>query len=295
MTTQIVTTEVLDLTKTKAPALPIAPVDYNRQYIDQLNNILRLYFSQLDNFIGQLSANTTGAISNIHLPYGAFHQDGETTLSVGITNVSTTPINVASTTGFPSSGWILIENEIISYTTKTATTFGGTVTRGVLGTTNVAHTAGLKVTEVQGTGSATTIAKLLFNNTDYSSGVSIDATDQTKVVFSQAGIYNIQFSAQLLNFTTTDDNITIWMRVNGVDIPASAGLTQVNPKHGGSPGAVLVSWNFVYQFAINNYLQVVWTSDTGDTVIATYPSSSVAPIHPTSPGVILTATFVSAI
>jgi len=30
MTTQIVTTEVLDLTRTKAPALPIAPVDYSR-------------------------------------------------------------------------------------------------------------------------------------------------------------------------------------------------------------------------------------------------------------------------
>ena len=34
---------------TKAPNLPIAPVEYNQQYQDQLNNVLRLYFSQLDN------------------------------------------------------------------------------------------------------------------------------------------------------------------------------------------------------------------------------------------------------
>ena len=34
---------------TKAPALPLAPLEYSRQYQDQLNNILRLYFSQLDN------------------------------------------------------------------------------------------------------------------------------------------------------------------------------------------------------------------------------------------------------
>jgi hypothetical protein len=34
---------------TKAPNLPIAPVDYSQQYQDQLNNVLRLYFSQLDN------------------------------------------------------------------------------------------------------------------------------------------------------------------------------------------------------------------------------------------------------
>ena len=34
---------------TKAPALPYAPVEYDRQYMDQLLNILRLYFQQLDN------------------------------------------------------------------------------------------------------------------------------------------------------------------------------------------------------------------------------------------------------
>jgi hypothetical protein len=34
---------------TKSPNLPIAPVEYSQQYQDQLNNVLRLYFSQLDN------------------------------------------------------------------------------------------------------------------------------------------------------------------------------------------------------------------------------------------------------
>jgi hypothetical protein len=34
---------------TRSPNLPIAPVEYSQQYQDQLNNVLRLYFSQLDN------------------------------------------------------------------------------------------------------------------------------------------------------------------------------------------------------------------------------------------------------
>lgn len=34
---------------TRSPNLPIAPVEYSQQYQDQLNNTLRLYFSQLDN------------------------------------------------------------------------------------------------------------------------------------------------------------------------------------------------------------------------------------------------------
>ena len=33
---------------TKSPALPNAPVEYNQQYIDQVLNVLRLYFQQLD-------------------------------------------------------------------------------------------------------------------------------------------------------------------------------------------------------------------------------------------------------
>ena len=34
---------------TSAPSLPIAPSEYDPRYQDQLNNVLRLYFSQLDN------------------------------------------------------------------------------------------------------------------------------------------------------------------------------------------------------------------------------------------------------
>jgi len=55
MTTQIVVTDSLTLTRTRAPALPIAPTEYNRQYQDQLNNILRLYFNTLDNFVAQFT------------------------------------------------------------------------------------------------------------------------------------------------------------------------------------------------------------------------------------------------
>jgi len=59
MTTQIITTESLELTRTRAPALPFAPTDYDREYHNQYNSILRLYFNQIDNLIGQLMASTS--------------------------------------------------------------------------------------------------------------------------------------------------------------------------------------------------------------------------------------------
>ena len=52
-----VLTSEYDLNKTVAPRLPSATTQYDRQYQDQLNNILRLYFNQLDNILGQLDWN----------------------------------------------------------------------------------------------------------------------------------------------------------------------------------------------------------------------------------------------
>ena len=274
------------------PNLPLGTEQYERRYQDQFANVLRLYFNQLRNALSELFGNAGGKF--IAFPYGAFHQDGSTTLAVGITNVSTTAISVADTSGFPSSGWILIGSEIISYTVKTPTTFDGTITRGVLGTTNVAHTVGAAITEVQGTGGSTTIGKMLFNNTDYSNGVSANTTDQTQIVVDNSGLYNIQFSAQLLNFTTTEDNVTIWLRKNGTDVPASAGIIEVAPKHGSSPGATISSWNYFIDMAAGDYFQLLWTSDTGNTVVASYPVGT-SPVHPLSPGVILTVQFVSSL
>lgn len=40
----------------KAPALPVAPDQYDRRFIDQLLGILRLYFNQLDNLLGEIVA-----------------------------------------------------------------------------------------------------------------------------------------------------------------------------------------------------------------------------------------------
>jgi hypothetical protein len=42
-----------------APRLPSAATEYDRQYQDQFNNILRLYFNQLDNTLGQLDTTST--------------------------------------------------------------------------------------------------------------------------------------------------------------------------------------------------------------------------------------------
>ena len=67
--TLVVTTEY-DLNRVPAPNLPLAPKEYSSRYIEQLNNVLRLYFNQLDNFTRELNTSTTTA--GLRVPYGAF-------------------------------------------------------------------------------------------------------------------------------------------------------------------------------------------------------------------------------
>jgi hypothetical protein len=222
MTTQIVTTEVLDLTRTKAPALPIAPVDYSRQYLDQLNNVLRLYFSQLDNFIAQLNAGATSTVTGLRLPYGAF-QD------------STTQTAANTTTAYP----------------------------------------------------------ITFNTTDFSNGVTM--VSGSRFTVANAGIYNLQFSIQLENLTTTIESIDIWFRKNGTDIPASNSRFGVSARKGaGNPSHLIAGLNYFIDMQANDYVELVWcTTDVLAKIVAYAAGTS--PTRPSIPSVIATMTFVSAL
>ena len=99
MTTSIVSTKSSELTKTKAPQLPAAPVEYDRQYQDTLTNILRQYFNTVDNFVAQLTSfgvytvDTLPAAADAGIGARAFVTDssvstfGTTVANGGSTNV----------------------------------------------------------------------------------------------------------------------------------------------------------------------------------------------------------------
>lgn len=72
----IITSEY-ELNKIAAPNLPLATPEYSQQYIDQLNNILRLYFNRLDALLAQFNASGSIDPSLISFPYGSF-QDNTT-------------------------------------------------------------------------------------------------------------------------------------------------------------------------------------------------------------------------
>ena len=78
--------KILPLLPPKAPNLPIGPVNYTQEYANQLLNVLRLYFNQLDN-MGLLLAGQGGAFLNN--PYGAFSSFVSQTATVNTATLMT--------------------------------------------------------------------------------------------------------------------------------------------------------------------------------------------------------------
>ena len=85
--------KVADFINPVAPNLPLATNEYERQFQDQFENILRLYFNQLDNAFGSLLGPTGGKY--LKFPYGAFSSDQDQT-----TTANTATLMTLNTTDF---------------------------------------------------------------------------------------------------------------------------------------------------------------------------------------------------
>jgi hypothetical protein len=99
--------KILPLLPPKAPNLPIGPVNYAQDYINQLLNVLRLYFNQLDN-MGSILAGQGGAFLNN--PYGAFSSFVDQTATANTATLMTLDTTDFSNGVTISSSKITVEN-----------------------------------------------------------------------------------------------------------------------------------------------------------------------------------------
>jgi len=215
----IITSEY-ELNKVAAPNLPLAPKEYEAQYIDQLNNVLRLYFNRLDALTGQLNASSGGA--GIRLPYGAFSSDQDQTTT------------------------------------------------------------------------ANTATLMTLNTTDFANGVSIASS---KITVANAGIYNLQFSAQFQNTDNQIQDIRIWLKQNGTDIPGSTGYVSIPARKSASLGEEahqITGWNYYLSMTAGQYVEIYWATTLASVTIQHY-AAGVTPTSPSTQSVVATLSFVSAL
>ena len=140
--------------------------------------------------------------------------------------------------------------------------------------------------------SATIIYSMSLSTTDISNGVFVSASngDITRVKFTNAGTYNIQFSSQFSNSDNSNQDVVVWIRKNGTDIPDSSGTVGVPPFKAGSNGQALASWNYYVPIAANDFIQMCWHTEAANVITLETIAAGTSPTHPRTPSTILTAT-----
>jgi hypothetical protein len=112
-----VVTSEFELNRVVAPRLPSATDAYDPNYINQLTNVLRLYFNQLDNIIGQLKAS--GDTSGLRAPYGAFHdtttQTAAATGTAYAVKFNSTDLSNTVSVGTPTSRIVVADAGIYNF------------------------------------------------------------------------------------------------------------------------------------------------------------------------------------
>jgi hypothetical protein len=121
------------------------------------------------------------------------------------------------------------------------------------------------------------------NTTDITNGVSVSGSTNpfnTYIKTVNAGVYNIQFSAQVEKTDSGTDEIVIWLRKNGINLTDTATTITLQ----GNNAKNVAAWNWFVNSAANDYYQIIWQSADTNVRLLAEPTDG----HPGIPSVIAT-------
>lgn len=203
----------------RAPALPLPGDNYERRNLELFNNVLRIYFNQLDNALGSVLGQIGGQY--LEFPYAAIQRTTD-----------------------------------LSFAANTAT-------------------------------------QVTFDENDFLNGCENDGTDGIRV--QQSGIYNYQFSVQLVNTDTQIHSAWIWLRINNIDVAGTGSKFDVISKHGGVDGYIIAACNFYVRLEVGDTVEM-WAAVSDTSVSFDSAPAQTTPFPmPSIPSVVATLSFVSAL
>jgi hypothetical protein len=136
------------------------------------------------------------------------------------------------------------------------------------------------------TGSITAGTPFTFNTADVLDGVTL--VDNSKLTVPLAGVYNIQWSGQFQNVENTIENVTVWLRINGVDVAGSAGVISLAARKSATIFArTIIGWNYFLSLTAGQYVQIVWLPSVASITVPSFPAS-ITPAYPSTASVIVT-------
>jgi hypothetical protein len=121
-------------------------------------------------------------------------------------------------------------------------------------------------------GSAGVSGSVTFNNSGSVSGISV--VNNTQVTLSQAGTYNIQFSAQL-ETSAGADTVYLWFKKNGTNITDSASKAVL-----ANNTAQIMTVNILDAGVANDYYELAYQTTNGHATVLYEPASGNIPAIP---------------
>lgn len=149
---------------------------------------------------------------------------------------------------------------------------------------------------------------LLFAAANTAYIIPLDTTDAANGMYflpgdgihvEQDGVYNYQFSIQLVNSDSQAHAAYVWLRQNGVDLVGTGSKYDVPSKHGSSDGYLIATCNFYVSMNAGDYIELWFAANavegaaTDGIYLEAYPAQTTPFPRPSIPSVVATLTFVS--
>lgn len=203
------------LKKPNNPALPLPTPEYSRTFLDNHNNVLRLFFNQLTNVFDNILGPNGGQF--IDCPNGLFFNTADQ--------------------AFPANN---------------------------------------------------TATPIVFSNTYLSNAVQLQSGSTSKIEVLVNGVYNFQYTGQLLSSSSNAKEVALWIKRSGVTIPYSTRISTLsNNGH-----YFQITWSFDIDLAAGEYIELETSVDTDYNQIVYSAPPAVSP-YPAGASSVMTVNFIA--
>lgn len=133
---------------------------------------------------------------------------------------------------------------------------------------------------------ANTSYPVVFNATYLNNSVFLQSGSTSRIEVSVGGIYNFQYSGQLLSTNSSAKNVYIWIKRNNINIGYSTHAYTLSSNNEYTE----ISWNFNIDLAAGEYLELeIAATDTAVRLDAEAATS----LHPGIPSNVMAVNFIS--
>lgn len=138
--------------------------------------------------------------------------------------------------------------------------------------------AQIYTTAVHSATTANTATAITWENTAYSEDVSVDATVTSRINFARTGVYQVDFSCELLSTNSSAKSIYIWPRINGTDIPYSTIVTTVTNNN----DRMVASRSGIFEITAGDYLEAMFAVTDTNLKLSGSAATAFSPAAPSA-------------